>query len=98
MIAGPTLEARFTNSYGERFVVRVHPSGKSGEFMGDETDWQPILIRHDRVLGDFMLAADEYDALAQAWLEMTGRTLQKPPFLEFVEMWAALPRECKQPA
>lgn len=98
MIAGPKREVRFTNSYGERFVVRVHPSGKSGEFLGDETDWQPIDIRHDRVLGSFMLGADEYDALAEAWREMTGRTLQKPLFLEFVEMWAALSRECKQPA
>ncbi len=62
MIACPGLEARFTNAYGERFVVRVHPSGTSGEFLDDETDWEPILIRHDRVLGSFMLAADEYDA------------------------------------
>lgn len=98
MIARSSPEARFTNSYGERFVVRVHPSGKSGEFLGDETDWEPIDIRHDRVQGSFMLAADEYDALVAAWRQRTGRTLEKPLYLQAFEMLAALHGESKQPA
>jgi hypothetical protein len=99
MIAGPKLEAEFANAYGERFLVRVAPNRKTGELMGDETDWEAILIHHDRVLGSFMLAADEYDALAAAWLEMTGRTLEKPAYLQAFEMWAALRGAgCQPPA
>lgn len=98
MIAKPKLEAEFANAYGERFVVRVAPNRKTGELMGDETDWRPIQIRRDCVQGSFMLAADEFDMLAKAWRQLTGRTLQKPAYLQAFEMLAALHGECKQPA
>jgi hypothetical protein len=68
MIARGTHERRFTNSYGEEFVVRVDATGQNGEFLGDETDGEPIAIRDDVIQGDFILAADEFESLAKAWV------------------------------
>jgi homospermidine synthase len=86
MIAGPKLEAEFANAYGERFVLRVNPSRRIGEFLGDETDWKPIKIRDDRLQADFLLADDEWTWLERAWLELTGRRLQKPVFTLVCEL------------
>jgi hypothetical protein len=85
-----SLESRFTNRYGEEFVVRVDPNRETGELLGDETDWEPLDIIEDRICGDFLLRVDEWESTAKAWRELTGRALSKPMYLLVAEMAAAL--------
>ena len=90
MIALPMPECTFTNTYGERFVVRTDPTRETGVLLGDETDWEPLPIEDDRLVADFILSDDEYESLAKAWRELTGRELWKPMYLQVLEMAASL--------
>lgn len=86
MIAPAKLEAQFTNQYGERFVLRVDPTRRRGELLGDETDWKPIEIADDTVQGDFLFSDEEWGWVSAAWQQFTGRPLQAPTFSRFQEL------------
>ena len=86
MIARTLTESEFTNQYGERFVLRVDPTRQRGELLGDETDWQPIEIRDDKVQGDFVFSDEEWAWLSAAWRQFTGGSLQAPPFTRFRQL------------
>ena len=94
MIARTLIESEFQNQYGERFVLRVDPTRRRGELLGDETDWEPIEIADDKVLADFIFADDEWTWLSAAWQRFTGRPLQAPAFTRFREVMQQLQADC----
>ena len=71
-------------------MLRVDPIRKAGEFLGDETDWKPIKIRHDETQRDFILADDEWKWLSGAWQEATRRSLRMPVFTLMCELMKLL--------
>lgn len=79
-------------------MVRVDATRDTGVLLGDETDWEPLPIADDRHIADFILSADEFEALSKAWRELTGRALLKPACLLGTEMAAAMIRASQGPA
>lgn len=74
----------FTNAYGEHWQVVIDSQARTGVLRGDETAWQPVEIRDDRVQGGFGLNREEFEWLSKVWRQTTGEQLG-PTFLQRVE-------------
>ena len=86
-------EFTFTNKYGERWLLRVHPQTETGELTGDELGDSTVQIVDDRVQSDLMLGADESAWLSECWESATGRQLRTNPFQQLLLAIRQLPDE-----
>ena len=95
MKTNQVVERRFSNSYGERWRLRVDVAHGNGTLAGDETGWaEPgIRIREHQVDQNVILADDEADWLNRIWLELTGQELVLPSFNRIAVAVADLMRE-----
>jgi hypothetical protein len=75
---------RFENSFGERWEVVIDPETRTGILRGDETGWEPVSIRDDRIEANLGLAGEEYRCLADVWRRTTGGELQ-PNWINHLE-------------
>ena len=70
----------FANRHGEEYELTVDASGTSGILAGDETDWENLHIRDDRLEDDFMFNSEELAWLRKSWRSATGRYDCAPKF------------------
>ena len=68
MTTQPTqIRREFTNSYGERWELRIDVENEVGELRGDELGDSLVPIVDDEIQSDLMLSADEAAWLSECW-------------------------------
>jgi len=68
----------FLNEYGEKWVLSIDPGTMSGWLAGDETGWEKLEIKDNRLAADFFLATEEAAWLRTSWKAATGQDLDLP--------------------